>query len=61
MIQLIILSTILILLAVAGLGIKMIFDKKAEFKGGSCQASAASSELLEQGVRCGCGDEACCL
>ena len=36
MIQVLILSVILILLAVAGLGIKMFFDKKAEFKGSSC-------------------------
>ncbi len=59
MIQVIILSIILILLAVAGLGIKMLFDKKAEFKGSSCQAAADSAELQEQGVSCGCGEDGC--
>jgi len=54
MIQLIILSVILLLLAVAGLGIKMLFDKKAEFKGSGCQANASSAELQKQGLSCGC-------
>ncbi len=54
MIQVIILSIVLILLAVAGLGIKMIFDKKAEFKGSSCQAAADSEVLREKGISCGC-------
>ncbi len=53
------LSVVLILLAVAGLGIKMLFDKKAEFKGSSCQAAADSPELQKQGVSCGCGNDAC--
>ena len=59
MIQVIILSTVLILLAVAGLGIKMLFDKNAEFKGSSCQAAADSPELQKQGVSCGCGEDEC--
>ena len=59
MIQVIILSVILLLLAVAGLGIKMLFDKKAEFKGSSCQATASSLELKDQGISCGCGEDGC--
>ena len=57
MIQLIILSVILLFLAMAGLGIKLLFDKKAEFKGGSCQSTASSVELQEKGISCGCGSE----
>lgn len=57
MIQVIILSIILILLAVAGLGIKLLFDRKAEFTGGSCQATASSKELQEKGISCGCGSK----
>lgn len=56
MIQLLVPTFIIVLLAVAGLGIKMLFDKKAEFSGGSCQASSNSKTLQEKGLGCGCGD-----
>ncbi|MFC2079846.1 hypothetical protein ACFLRQ_00060 [Bacteroidota bacterium] len=56
MVELFLLTFVLIVIAVAGLGIKLIFDKKAEFKGGSCQATASSEVLNEKGISCGCGD-----
>ncbi len=57
MIQVMLLSIALILIAFAGLGIKLLIDKKAEFTGGSCQATASSKELQDKGISCGCGDE----
>lgn len=47
-------AVVLLVLAVAGLGIKLLFDRKAEFTGGSCQATNASEELASKGVTCGC-------
>jgi len=57
MLKIIFLSVVLLMIAFIGLSIKLIFDKKAEFKGGSC--SASSPELEKQGISCGCGAGAC--
>jgi hypothetical protein len=53
MLKVLLLSVVLLFLAFAGLAIKMFFDRKAEFKGGSC--SATSPELESRGISCGCG------
>jgi hypothetical protein len=53
MLKVLLLSLVLLTLAFAGFAIKMLFDKKAEFKGGSCTSS--SPELENQGISCGCG------
>jgi len=53
MLKVFILSVIIVLFFVAGLSIKLIFDKKAVFKGSSC--SAVSQELHEKGVGECCG------
>jgi hypothetical protein len=59
MIKVILAAVILVVLAVAGLGIRMLFDRKAEFSGGSCQASK-SDELQARGISsCGCGGGTC--
>lgn len=59
MIKVILAAIILVVLAVAGLGIRMLFDRKAEFSGGSCQASN-SDELQARGISsCGCGGGTC--
>ena len=52
MIKVLILSGILVFLALLGLSIRLLFDKKAEFKCGSCISS--SRELQDQGISCGC-------
>jgi hypothetical protein len=44
---------IILSLGLLGLSIKLIFDKKAVFKGGSC--SASSDELREKGIGDCCG------
>ncbi|MDA3822779.1 MAG: hypothetical protein PF450_09260 [Bacteroidales bacterium] len=59
MLEVLLLTFVLIILAVAGLGIKLLFDKKAEFKGGSCQATASSEALNAKGISCGCGSNGC--
>ena len=53
---LVIISAVLLALLLLGMGIKMLFDKKAEFSGGSCQSSPG---LSEQGIGCGCGANSC--
>lgn len=45
------------MIAFIGLSIKLILDKKAVFKGGSC--SASSPELEKRGISCGCGGDSC--
>lgn len=59
MIKVMLIAVVLVILAVAGLGIKLLFDRKAEFSGGSCQASN-SEELQARGITsCGCGGGHC--
>jgi len=55
--EVILLSVALLLIAFLGLSVKLLFDKKAEFKGSSC--SATSPELKDKGVSCGCGGDSC--
>ncbi len=53
MIKVLILSIIILGLGLVGLSIKLLIDKKAVFKGGSCNAS--SPELREKGFGDCCG------
>lgn len=55
-VTLLIISSVLLAILLLGMGIKMLFDKKAEFSGGSCQSSP---ELNERGITCGCGSTGC--
>jgi len=59
MLKVMIAAIVLVLLAFAGLGIKMLFDRKAEFTGGSCQATNSSDALADKGISCGCGGGSC--
>lgn len=59
MFKVLIAAFVLIVLAVAGLGIKLLFNKKAEFTGGSCQAVNSSESLKSEGISCGCGGGFC--
>jgi hypothetical protein len=57
-IEILLLTTILIILAVLALSIRLLVSKKAEFRGGSC--ANITPELREQGVTCACeGDDDC--
>jgi len=53
MLKVFILSVILVLIALLGLSIKLIFDKRAEFRAGSC--SRIPGELKDKGMSGGCG------
>jgi len=53
MLKVLILSVIILALCLLGFSIKLIFDKKAVFKGSSC--SATSPEVHEKGVDGCCG------
>ena len=51
-------AIIILLLALIGLSIRMLFKKKGEFHGGSC--THITPELKEKGISCACGDEEAC-
>ncbi len=55
--ELLILSVILILIAVLALSVRLLFTKKGEFRGGSC--SNHPDNLKDQGISCGCGAGVC--
>jgi hypothetical protein len=48
-------AIIIMLLAIGGLSIRLLFKKKGEFHGGSC--ANITPELREKGISCACGDE----
>jgi len=52
-IELLILTIILLVIAVLALSVRLIFRKKGEFRGGSCNTHPDG--LKEQGIGCGCG------
>jgi hypothetical protein len=52
MIKILILSVVLLGIAFLALSIKLLVNKKAEFKAG---CASASPELEEKGFGCGCG------
>ncbi len=54
MLKVLILAVLLMILAFAAMSVRLILDRKAEFRGGSCAAS--SPELKKQGISCGCGE-----
>ena len=53
MLKILIITFILVGIAVLGLGIRLLLDRKAEFSGGSC--SNGTKALEERGITCGCG------
>jgi len=53
MLKVLLLSIVILGLGLLGLSIKLIFDKKAVFTGGSCNSS--SPELIEKGIGECCG------
>jgi hypothetical protein len=53
MLKILIITFILVGIAILGLGIRLLLDRKAEFSGGSCQSG--SEALEEKGITCGCG------
>lgn len=54
--KLFIIVAVLIGIAMLGMAVRILFSKKAEFSGGSCQSSP---ELNKRGITCGCGGGTC--
>jgi hypothetical protein len=59
MIKVFLAAIVLVILAFAGLGIKLLLNRNAEFTGGSCQATNSSTALSDKGISCGCGGFHC--
>lgn len=57
-IELLILTIILVLIAVLALSVRLIFTKKGEFHGGSCQNH--NNSLKDQAMGCGCSQYDSC-
>jgi len=57
MLKILLITIILVAIAFAGLGIRLLLGRNAEFSGGSCQTG--SDTLKEKGISCGCGGGAC--
>ena len=57
MLKVLLIAIILVGIAFAGLAIRLLLDRNAEFSGGSCQSG--SKELEEKGISCGCGGGNC--
>jgi hypothetical protein len=53
MLKILIITFILVGIAILGLGIRLLVDRKAEFSGGSCQSG--NKTLEDKGITCGCG------
>ena len=56
--ELFIITIVLVLIALLGLSVKLIFTKKGEFKGGSCQN--IPENLRDNQISCGCSDIESC-
>lgn len=56
MLKILLISIVLLAIAFLGFGVKLLFDKKAEFAPG---CASNNPELKEKGVSCGCGGESC--
>jgi len=57
MLKILLITIILVGLAFLGLAIRLLIDRKAEFRGGSCQAT--TDGLNDKGITCGCGGGSC--
>ena len=57
MLKVLLITVILVVIAFLGLAIRLLIDRKAEFSGGSCQATPDA--LKEKGIGCGCGGGDC--
>ncbi len=57
MLEVLIITVILVGIAFAGLAIRLLLDRKAEFSGGSCHSTP--NGLKEKGISCGCGAGGC--
>lgn len=57
MLKVLLIAVILIVVALAGMSIRILFTKKGEFSGGSCSSSPG---LESRGITCACGGHGSC-
>lgn len=57
LLNIIIISTILVIIAVGAMSVRLLFVKDGKFSGGSCKSSPG---LEGRGITCGCGREEPC-
>lgn len=55
--NLILISIALVILAVGGMSVRLLFMKNGRFSGGSCRSTP---ELEGRGITCGCGRQEAC-
>ena len=55
--ELVLISIALVIVAVAGLGVRLLLVKDGKFSGGSCSSSPG---LESRGISCACGGEDSC-
>jgi len=51
-------AVVIMVIALGGLSVRLLFKKKGEFRGGSC--ANITPELRDKGISCGCGEEDAC-
>jgi|GEM_PF-1068765 len=56
MLKILLITFIVLIVAVAGLGIRLLLDRNAEFSGGSCRSAGGEDS---NGLTCGCGGGYC--
>ncbi len=58
MLKVFLITIIILLIALAGMGIRMLLQRNGQFSGGSCQS--IGPELQNEGISCACGSEEPC-
>jgi hypothetical protein len=56
-IELVLISVALVIIAVAGMAVRLLLVRDGKFSGGSCRSTP---EMERQGITCACGDEGSC-
>jgi len=56
MLKILLIAFVLLIIAFAGLGIRLLLDRNAEFSGGSCRSAAGDDKKIPA---CGCGGGYC--
>jgi hypothetical protein len=56
-IELVLISIALVLLAVAGLAVRLLLVRDGKFSGGSCRSTP---EMEREGITCACGEQERC-
>ncbi|MGF1586654.1 MAG: hypothetical protein ACFCUM_15115 [Bacteroidales bacterium] len=55
--ELLLISATLVIIAVAGMAVRLLLVRDGKFSGGSCKSTPA---MESQGISCACGDEGSC-